>query len=612
MGRRGPKPLPDAVKARRGTLQPCRRQKTAVLDSDTDTSGEPRIRGRDYLADAEQYAANVRHGRIVTGRLLRLAVDRQDRDRRRSESDPSWPFVWSPEHVADVCEFVEALPHVEGKWNSTTIRLEPAQVFWLACLFGWRHRSDANLRRFTGWYHETGRKSAKTTLVAGLGLFHLAREREPGASVICGAKTGAQARIVFRTMQRMVRRAAWLRDLGFQVFANAITVSSDTLDGDARPVNSKAISLDGLNPSMIVLDESHAQSFELHDVLKSAQGARTNPLLVAPTTAGYDQLSVGFALRTSAIKLLEGIFETDHLLATIYAIDDGDDWKDETAWPKANPLFGVTPKIENVRTYCRDAQQTPQLESEFRVKVCSEWLNSGQRWLSTVAWDACADSTLKLEDFEGEPCWIGGDLAQLDDLAAIALLFKRDDLVCAFVRCYLPRLVVETRARAVPIFRLWADAGIITLTEGNMIDYSKIEADIRRHCERFDVRDICFDQFGSVQIAGNLFNDGLPARVEPKNAKTFTGPARELETRVNHKRLKHEGDSCLRWQASNCVVRRGVDDSLLPKKDGPESPNKIDGIDALLLALGGMSRHTPTYVSAYDDPETRAPFMVNL
>jgi phage terminase large subunit-like protein len=92
-------------------------------------------------------------------------------------------------------------------------------------------------------------------------------------------------------MQRMVRKAAWLRDEGLTAWANAIT--HDASEGNARPVKSKASSLDGLNPSCIVLDESHAQDFALHDVLKSAQGARLNPLLLAATTAGFNLLTLG-------------------------------------------------------------------------------------------------------------------------------------------------------------------------------------------------------------------------------------------------------------------------------------------------------------------------------
>jgi phage terminase large subunit-like protein len=238
-------------------------------------------------------------------------------------------------------------------------------------------------------------------------------------------------------------------------------------------------------------------------------------------------------------------------------------------------------------------------------------LNAANTWLSMVAWDHCADTTLTLEDFAGEPCWIGGDLAQLDDLAAIALVFQRGEALVAFVRCYLPELVVQDRARAVPAYRDWATSGLLMLTSGNMIDYAAIEADVRSWCQQFDVRDICFDQFGSVQITGNLAADGLPARVEAKSAKSFTPPARELEARVKHGRFRHDGNSCLKWQASNVVVSRRIDDSILPKKESPESPNKIDAIDALLLAIGGWLRQPAAAVSVYERADF-SPSMVLL
>ena len=107
-----------------------------------------------------------------------------------------------------------------------------------------------------------------------------------------------------------------------------------------KPINAKASTQDGLNPSCIILDESHAQTFELHDVLKSAQGARANPLLLCPTTAGYDLLSVGYALRTTLTKVLEGVFDAEHFFGVIYALDEGDDWRDERTWIKANPMLG--------------------------------------------------------------------------------------------------------------------------------------------------------------------------------------------------------------------------------------------------------------------------------
>lgn len=541
--------------------------------------------------------ADVLAGRIVAGKWTRLACARQKRDLDREWSDPTWPYVWRADYAAAVCGFVERLPHIEGKWATPTITLEPPQMFLLACLFGWRLKADPTRRRFTTLYWEMGRKGAKSTLMAGIALYHLLEEGEPGAQVICGATTGDQARIVFTIAKKMVQRAAWLRTAGLEAFQHSIT----SLDGSMKPINAKASTQDGLNPSCIILDESHAQDFELHDVVKSAQGARANPLLLCPTTAGYNLLSVGYALRTTLTKVLEGVFDAEHFFGSIYALDEGDDWREERSWSKANPMLGVAPLLDQMRRQCLDAQQTPGLEAEFRVKCCSEWQNAASTWLSMTAWDACADPTLTLESFVGQPCWIGGDLAQLDDLAAVALVFERDGILYGFVRCYLPAGVVAFRARAVPDYRRWTDRGELVTTEGTMIDYGRIEADIRGWCAQFLVRDICFDQFGSVQITGALFNDGLPARTEPKNARTCTAPARELETRVTHGRFRHDGNTCLRWQASNVVVTRGVDDSLVPKKDAAESPHKIDAIDALVSAVGGYLRAqtpAPSYAMA--------------
>jgi phage terminase large subunit-like protein len=541
---------------------------------------------------------DVMAGRIVAGSWVRLAVDRQFRESERAASDTAWPYVFSAEHAAEVCGFLERLPHVEGKWSTPTIQLEPWQVFVVSTLFGWRQRDDRTRRRFTSLYLEVARKAAKSTLAAGLGLYHLLHEHEPGASVICGATTGQQARIVFSIMQRMVRKAAWLRDAGLQVWANAITC--EAIDGSARPVNSKSQTLDGLNPSCIVLDESHAQSFGLHDVLKSAQGARRNPLLLAPTTAGYDLLSVGYALRQTVQKVLQQVLTNDNLLGIIYALDEADDWRDEKTWAKANPSIGVTPTLEWVRGYARDAEQTPGLAGEFQVKVCSLWLHSASTWLSMPAWDRCTDTELTIASFAKGKCWIGSDLASRDDLAALAFLFERAGVLYGFTRCYLPELVVADRAREIPEYRVWADAGLLVLTDGDMIDLNRIERDIRDACTRYDVRDICFDTYGSLQISSSLAADGLPARVEGKSPKTFTGPSLELEARIRAGKFRHDGNSLLKWAASNAVVSRRTDGSLLPKKATAESAHKIDPIDALLMAIGGWLRQPAERQSVYE------------
>jgi phage terminase large subunit-like protein len=592
-------------KARRGTLKPSRERAYAEPDHVSAPPAEFLVPARDYAGIAARYMADVLSGRETACVWVRLAVERQLRDLERGDG---WDHIWNQEMGGAACRFVESCPHVEGRWATPLITLEPFQVFLVMLLYGWRVRLDISRRRFTTLYLEVGRKAAKSTLAAALALLHLLREGEPGASVVCGATTGSQARMVFGIMQKMIRRSAWLKAHGMVALANAILAP----DGDAKPVNSKATTLDGLNPSCIILDESHAQDFGLHDVLKSAQGARTNPLLMCPTTAGYDLLSVGYALRGQVTKVLQRVYEADHLLGIIYTLDENDDWRDPRVWRKANPMLGVSPKLEWVAKYCADAQQAPGLEGEFKVKVCCIWAASARAWLSMSAWDRCADSTLTLERFNGQRCWMGGDLAQLDDLAALAFLFEAPagwlaaerqagrlldekgkplpitaDVLVAFVRAYLPEGVVELRARLVPAYREWLNTGLLVPTEGNMTDVDRIEKDIRAACKQFQVQAGVFDQFGSAQLVSRLAADGLPFSVAPKNSRTATPPARDLEARVTHKQLRHDGNSLLKWAASNAVVQRRTDDSLLPKKETVDSPNKIDPLDAVLWAMLG-------------------------
>jgi len=578
-----PAVAPDE-KARRGTLQASRitkpdQRKVHPPDIETRPSGPP----RPFLRLFGAYVDGVLDGSITASRWVRLACQRHRRDMARAARGDG-VYGWDGDRVAHVCAFVETLPHTEGRWTTDLIRLEPWQIFVLGSLFGWRHRATPERRRFSTLYLEVARKSAKSTLMAAIALYHLLHEREIGATVICGATTGSQARIVFSIAARMVQRSPALRLAGLQAFANAII----TADGSMRPVNARASTQDGLNPSCIVLDESHAQDFGLHDVLKSAQGSRLNPLLLCPTTAGYDLLSVGYALRVTVTKILQRVVEADHVWGAIYTLDDDDDWRDERVWIKANPMIGITPSLDWVRQYCTDAQQTPGLEGEFRVKVCSQWLQSASGWLSLQQWDACADPSLRLDDFAGQSCWIGGDLADKNDIAAIAALFRRGGDVVAFVRCYLPRDVVDDRARLTPEYAIWARDGHLVLTDGNYIDEDRIDADLRDWTKRFRVQALRFDQFGSGAMVSRFQGLKFDAGILHKNATNMTPPAIDFDARIKSRRFRHDGNPVLRWMAANVCIRRYVNGSMLPQKETEHSPNKIDAIDAMLCALSPM------------------------
>jgi phage terminase large subunit-like protein len=156
------------------------------------------------------------------------------------------------------------------------------------------------------------------------------------------------------------------------------------------------------------------------------------------------------------------------------------------------------------------------------------------------------------------------------------------------VKFYLPRDVVASRARTVPEYLAWAKSGLLELTDGDFIDQRRIEQDIRDWCRVFQVAAVRFDQWDSPIMVSNLHDSGIPAAILTKDRKSLTAPARELEARLRRRRFRHDGNSCLKWMASNTVVTRGQDDSLWPRKEHEDSPNKIDGIDAILQGLAPL------------------------
>lgn len=538
--------------------------------------------GRDYVAIANRYARDVVKGKEVAGKLLRSACRRHLDDLKRWKS-PRSPYYFDPWHVVDVCGFMELLPHVEGQWDSPTLVLEPAQVWVLASVFGWRRSEDGG-RRFTDVYWEVARKNAKSTLSSGIALYCLTCEGERGPQVKCAATTGSQARIVFDVARKMVDRTPDLQEaFGVQTFANAIV--SEQVMGSIQPINAKASTQDGLNPHLAILDELHAhKTRDLYDVLKSARGARKNPLTWVITTAGYNLEGVCYEQRTLAVKVLEGVIEADHLFAAIYTIDEDDDPLDERCWPKANPLWAVMNQAE-MRRYAQDARNSADQLQEFMTKRLNVWCGSKAAWLNLDKWKRCG-GVVDVVELEGAPCWGGLDLAATTDIAAFVLAFPRPDgQVQVVARLYLPEATVVPRSERgnVP-YQRWARDGWLTVTPGDVIDYDFIERDIREAMERFDVRAIAYDPWGAYQITNRLTEDGAPLVAFRQGPKSYAPAMKALERAVYSGRLEHGDNPVMTWMASNLVVRRDANDNLAPDKRN--SSEKIDGIVALIMALG--------------------------
>lgn len=474
---------------------------------------------------------------------------------------------------------------MEGRWETPEIRLHPSHVWFVVQLFGFR-KPDGT-RRFTSALFAVARKNAKSTLSAAILLYCECCEEEEGAQVISAATTGSQARIIFNVAKRMAEKKADLREAyGLECWANAI--SRVETGATFKPINAKASTQDGLNPSHVGLDEIHAHKTpDLLNVLQSAAGARRNPLWLFTTTEGYANPGPWSEIRQFATQLLEGVFgdAADHFLAIFFAVDKDDGDFDEKAWHKANPLMDVNPHLlAAIRKESIEAKAMPSKLAEFQIKRLNRPAAAANGFILLPKWNACQGS-VDLAALKDVPCWAGLDLASTRDLAALRLVWRLDDRIITWGRRWVPESAVAQRTeRGTVPYAGWVAAGLLEQTEGEVTDYAVIEQAVLDVQEQFNLQSLAFDRWNATEMVSRLVTAEVPMVEFIQGTKSYHPAMVELERAYISKRLVHDGDPVLAWCAANLVARKDVNLNMAPDKR--RSADKIDDMTALLMAIG--------------------------
>ncbi|GAH01029.1 unnamed protein product, partial [marine sediment metagenome] len=225
----------------------------------------------------------------------------------------------------------------------------PHQRFYFASLFGWVNK-NTGLRRFKESYKEVARKDGKTTELAIVSLTHLMIDKEEGSQVYCGATKEAQATILVNDAGKIINKTPELKNR-FRLFTNREKYSRVVYDKTSSfiaPVGADSKTLDGFDPSVGNVDEYHEhKTDEVLNVIVSGMGSRREPLLNIITTAGFNKNYPCYSVkRKTAIEILKGVKVDETFFIMIFTLDDGDDWKDESVWIKANPNLGVSVRMD--------------------------------------------------------------------------------------------------------------------------------------------------------------------------------------------------------------------------------------------------------------------------
>lgn len=554
-----------------------------------------------YVEKALYYIDDVLAGDIVAGIFERQACERALRDFKR-QGKKTFPYWFDATAANRACQFIEKLPHIKGEWakRRELLHLEPWQCFVVCMLFGWKCArtvldQDGNVlmregvRRFRTVYLEVARKNAKSTLLSAIGLYMLVADGEEGAEIYSAATTHKQAKIVWADAKAMAIKAKGFRRK-FGCETNAKNISVVARASKFEPLHSQGETLDGLNVHCVINDELHAhKKRELYDVLETATGSRTQPLILNITTAGYNKAGICYELRTYLTKILQRIFADETFFGIIFTLDQNDDPMDRRVWRKSNPNYGVSVYPFDMERLAKKAEKSPASMNNFLTKRLSIWCNAETAWMNMQEWDACADPTLVESDYFEDDMWAGVDLASKIDMNAVVRLYKRiiDDEthVFCFPSFYLPALAIERSSNAQ--YDGWKRRDLLIETPGNIIDMDLIERDVTELRDGRQLREICFDPgHNATQWAGHLEDEGLEMVEVRPTVLNFSEPLKWWEALVRDGRFHHDGNEILTWMVSNVVVKHDFKDNIYPRKERTE--NKIDGPVAICLAMNRL------------------------
>jgi phage terminase large subunit-like protein len=497
-----------------------------------------------------------------------------------------------------VKKFCENLKCTQGTWAGQPFRLLPWQ--WedvILPLFG--TLKEDGLRQYRYCYLEIPKKSGKSPLAAALGIYGLCADGEASPEVYIAAADREQAGYVFRYAAQMVRENPILTKR-LKIVDSRRRIINPGNNGFMQVLSSESYTKHGINPSILIFDELHAQSSdELWNTLTSGTDyAREQQIVLAMSTAGiYRKESIWWRVRTKAQQVKAGIIEDSRFLPVLYIADpETDNPEDEKLWVRVNPSIGHIFTLDKIREEFEEVKNDPiayQNFLRFRLNLPIRQLS---KWMRMDKWDAC-DGTVDMDSLSGRRCYGGLDLSLKLDMTAFIMVFEPGedgiyDILCKF---YCPEEGITKRSQVdrVP-YGIWQQQGYLTATPGETVDYTFIEKDMIDLIKKYDILQIGFDPWKATSTYNRIMAEFNPTNdpsgfqmVEVRQgAKSMHEPAQDLLVNVMNNKIRHGGNPILRWNLDNFVMRKDSNENLSPDKS--KSVERIDGGVALIMAWGRM------------------------
>jgi phage terminase large subunit-like protein len=531
------------------------------------------------------YSHDVLNDEIVSCQKHKWSCERFLRDIEREGTD-EFPFLFSEESAMKFLKWMTLFKHTKGKLQGEHIEPHSIQIFVFGNIYGWVHR-DTGLRRFKKGYWQVARKNAKSQSLSCVGSYESMALGENMSEVYIGATKTDQAKIVWNETKAQIQACDHLKKKYEVKYGKIQHLKSASfiapLSKDAGKTG------DGLNVQCGIIDEYHAHpTSEMYDVLVSGTGARSQPLMMIITTAGFELDHPCYSIEYNYVSSIldpNNPIENESYFVMVNELDKDDNIKDPSVWEKANPIIcSYTEGVEFLKGELQAALDVPEKMRNFLTKNMNRWVDQKDNgYMPMDKWKECAT---ELPNLKGKECFVGVDLSKKIDLTSITFEFLLDNGRYAILsHSFMPEdtLVTKRKTDKVP-YDLWVQRGWITLTDGAVVDYSYIRSYVEDTAKKngWVIKEVCYDPYNATQFAQDMEHAGYEVVEIRQGVQSLSEPTKNFRERVLEKKVLHNDDPVLSWAVGNAVYRQDHNENIMLDKD--KSRQRIDPIAATINA----------------------------
>ncbi len=526
----------------------------------------------------QEYHRKMQTGEIVVGKWIRLLYDKVTANLRDGV------FFFDDRKANRAVDFIQTFcHHCEGR--DDLITLELWQKAAVCLIFG--IVDENGLRIFREVFIVIGRKNGKSLFASAIIAYMVYLDGEYGARVYCLAPKLEQAAIVYENFYKMISREPELASL---VKRRRSDVYLEETNTTARPLAFNAKKSDGFNPHLTVCDEIASwqaeQGLKQYEVMKSALGARKQPMILSISTAGYVNDGPYDELMKRSTAVLQGSSEERRLLPILYMIDDPSKWDDLEELKKSNPNMGVSVSADFFIEEIAIAKNSLSKRAEFLVKYCNIKQSSTQAWMPFEVVDAVSGGEYQLEDFRSTYCVGGIDLSQTTDLTACCVVIEKTGKLYTFAKFFMPENKIdELQEREGVPYRLYVNAGYIQPSGENYVDYNDCFEWFRMLVEEYEILplQIGYDRYSAQYLVQQMTQYGFHMD-DVFQGTNLTPVLHECDGLMRDKVLQLGTNNVLKAHFLNVAMKQDEESrKIRPVKIDPRC--HIDGFVAVIDAL---------------------------